>query len=1524
MPGIHIDFTGDNSSIASSINDTLQRMRVFGDTMKQIGQTGIDFSTTEKQLEALKDELSSTENTLSDYQQKMEELSEAMRDAVLAGDTDSVEKIGTEMTELAGRTQEAAEKADILRAAYMELGPEIDHSSESVKHFESVSGNMEKLAELVDELSTDGIDFSNLDTAAEQLREVLRGATNEIVAYRAQLDELHERQREAVLAGDPAQVAQYGEQIGVVTTQLEQLTNDAQRVSDVLGLMKMNLDPSSLTGFASEVNEAQMQIREAQLTLESLAQADSSIDLTTARGQISALTDAINDNKRDVAEYEKTLEELQDAQQKAFQSGDFSQADELSAQIIKVADAVQKLRDENEKYESVLQTVQEGVKKTTDAHVTQEGIMEKLLGGQKQYAAIISQLPGPLRAAVTGLNGMVGAAKAFIATPLGAVLAALILAYKALDTWLHRSAEGQQALAKISGFLSGAMAALTQVAMDVGKALYNAFANPKQAIKELWQTFKNDLLNRMKGAVGVFVGFGKIIDDAFHGRFKEAKEDAKELGNNFQKIFTGRDVEQIKAGAQAIGERLDGIRRIANAESDLNVRRNKLHRQQTAWMTEEAEFDKQIAEQRNKMRIGSSDERQKAAVRMQELINQKYAKQIEMAKEEYEIKKASNALTDSSQEDLDEEQRLLANITRLEAGRETAKGMALRIEDSMSRSMMKTQEQLYKLEEKRESLRKAFGEENESAEEVVAQLKIRAMQDGFKKEQAELDYEHEQRVAQIRKQYQQTLDEIEKIQKEEYQRTHGTLKGFVFNPNDTEAREALKVANEKLGNEERQYEIEQAEFEKRMQEQRLENRWAYLQTYGTYKEKELAITEKFDNLIKKSLEADPEDEYAVASLMKQRSEALYDLQKQYSSTFALIYADADMLSNNLLEQAIEATQEEIKKATQSGDIQKLTELYARLKDQLDVQSDRNRDWGFKGIIEGFKQLSEARNKQQYSQLWSNFESDDIIDFQELAAKNFQEGLEEEQKALQAIKNAVGEVSNAFSELGRMMEEVGGTVGEIGTAMVGLASHADDIYNAFSKTPDKAQAISTAISGTIELAGMVVKSIQANKKAQEEWNRTIEESQHKLAMLRLEALDYKQQNIFGVENPYKKAIDGATQYAAAMEELNKLTSELYKGQVQIGTKKAIDWGNVGKGAGTGVAVGASLGSIIPGLGTAIGAAIGGAIGLISGALSTKVVPVFENLRKQYGELFNPDTYELNDRLIADYDKLDDSTKQIVDNWDEIVAKAREAEQEMRDNFSNLAGNIGSQLSDALVNAFRNGDLYTAIDDFHQKMTDTIEDILEQLVFSATFGAMFDELEDRMAKSFGAGGDQDIVDDLIWMEEEYQKKLEQYNGAMNDVKKSLNNLGYEVFKSEAEGVEQRVAKTKSALGASQDSVDESNARLTTIQAFTYEINENVKKIAMLASLGAGDMLPTPGALSGIEANYGSEIAAIRETLALQLQQSAMFSEALALMQSQFDGLLSSSRAIEGNTARGVEVSGKIKNGLDTAIDRGVKML
>lgn len=695
-------------------------------------------------------------------------------------------------------------------------------------------------------------------------------------------------------------------------------------------------------------------------------------------------------------------------------------------------------------------------------------------------------------------------------------------------------------------------------------------------------------------------------------------------------------------------------------------------------------------------------------------------------------------------------------------------------------------------------------------------------------------------------------------------------------------------------------------------------------SYNNLAQAKEAVTAIYEARIKQA-QAE-EDVVKEQQLQRELAQQLLELQKQYSATFALIYADAQKLTTNQLQKAIEATQEAIKEAAGSGDIQALTDLYARLREQMNVMGDRERGWGFSGMVSGANRLQDADFKRMQAEALSAIDADlfaeEIKRLMEDAVNDDEQGWAAINKGAQEVKDTLGGIGEMLQSFGDDTEGWAKALYDVGGFLTGLSSGLDNIETAFSKTASAGDKISVAVSGTVELLSMVGRSVAENKKAQEAWNKTIDESEHKLRMLKLDALDYKQQNIFGVENPYKKAIDGATQYAAAMGELSKMTAKLNEGQVQTGTKKAVDWKNVGKGATTGLAAGAAVGSFFGPIGTAIGAAIGAGVGALAGALATKTVPVFESLRSQYGELFNPDTYELNERLVADYDKLDEDTKKIVDNWEEIKNKAQEAEEQMRQTFSDLAGDIGTQLSDALVEAFRNGDLYSAIDDFHKKMTDTIEDILEQLVFSATFGAMFDELEDRMMKSFGVGGDGDIVDDLTWLENEYPRLLGQYEDAMNQVKKSMDKLGYDVWSSESD---QRTAQTKSSLGASQDSVDESNARLTTIQGHTFEINENVKKLVAAASTGMSEaILPSfPAMEMPVVVDYTEELLRIREDLGTLAQNDDRFMAAIAELQGTADGILSSSNQVRENTQGTNDLTGRIRSALDMVVDSGVKM-
>ena len=529
--------------------------------------------------------------------------------------------------------------------------------------------------------------------------------------------------------------------------------------------------------------------------------------------------------------------------------------------------------------------------------------------------------------------------------------------------------------------------------------------------------------------------------------------------------------------------------------------------------------------------------------------------------------------------------------------------------------------------------------------------------------------------------------------------------------------------------------------------------------------------------------------------------------EEIAAQYSIIFADADSLSQDQLREAIRLTTEEIKKAAPGT--QEYISLLERLRAQLDTQIS-NRGWGFSKIIDAFRNLPNAVS-----------EYNTALDNNDEGAASEAEG--EVQAYVQAVKDGMSQVSSAFSGLGSSLEKFGGKIGEVGGLLSGLASNTDNITTAFT-SKNKGEIISAGISSAVQYVGMIGDQIAENKRIEEEWNATIRETAHELDMLNLEKLDYKQENLFGVENPYKRAIDGARQYGEAVGLINSKLGELAEGQVQVGTKKVANWKNVGQGAALGAGVGAVAGSVIPAIGTAIGAAIGTVAGALGGLFGgKKKVAVYENLLDKYGSLLDESEgagpFDLNPKIIADYKKLDDATKQIVDNWDEIKKKAEEAEEQMRQNFSDLAGDIGDQLSDALVDAFRNGDLYSAVDDFHGKMTSTIEDIVSQLVFSAVFKDLFNELEKRFNDSFKAGGDQSITDDLIWFDKIYKGNLDKYKEAMDQAKAELEGQGYDAWSSDT-----RTGTSKGIANASQDSVDELNGRATAIQGYTYNIQEN----------------------------------------------------------------------------------------------------
>ncbi|SFL10132.1 hypothetical protein SAMN05216357_112130 [Porphyromonadaceae bacterium KH3CP3RA] len=406
---------------------------------------------------------------------------------------------------------------------------------------------------------------------------------------------------------------------------------------------------------------------------------------------------------------------------------------------------------------------------------------------------------------------------------------------------------------------------------------------------------------------------------------------------------------------------------------------------------------------------------------------------------------------------------------------------------------------------------------------------------------------------------------------------------------------------------------------------------------------------------------------------------------------------------------------------------------------------------------------------------------------------------------------VNRIKEIGSHLKSWLNSLSGIGGDLGDSFAALADNVDGITAAFDKDTTTYDHAGNAISGLVKLYQMAAAQLEENRRKQEEWNAAIEEASHKARMMRIEELEYQKSNVFGVENPYASAIAGANQYRQAMTELNDSLNKLAGGQIQTGTKKVVSGKNVATGVGAGAAVGGAIGSVVPVIGTALGAVIGGVLGGIFGATRKKVVPVFESLAKEFGSILKEgtETFELNPKILENYSKLDDATKKLVDNWEQIREKALEAQEQMRQTFADLAGDIGNSLSSALVNSFRNNDLYSAVDDFEKKLTGTIENIIAQLVFSSYFQGLFDQLQQKMEDSFGEGGDGDIVDDIVWFSKVYKDQIAAYGESMEEVRKEMERQGFDIFRPDEVS---RSAASKAISGVSQDSFDDFSGRLT----------------------------------------------------------------------------------------------------------------
>lgn len=815
MPGLDFSFTADTADFSRKVRAIRAELTEADKVIKEVGKN-FDISTPQASLGALQKVIRETESDISQSIELLNKWGEEAKTAFASGDMSTFNTISKDMEDQAQKISDLKTELSGYQAALTSL------SSAAGEYSDSGTA-----APMFFETKADFDNLKALEEEVANLQSQIAGydpSGSPVVFDDAELDKLKDSLTEAKLKLSEAR----GEAVKAASALGPELGSKAAEASSSLYNLKEAVAKQQQT-----VESLRLKTEDARLALESLKDANAdyeSIDI--ARISYENLSASLESARNELAN-------LQAQQQEASRNWQ-----QVSAEI-----------------------------------QTQDSVMVKMLGGYDNFKSILNQLPDSAKKVVSGITGMTGAAKAFIATPLGAILAAIILALQTLKTWFDSSVEGQMAFAKISGYVSGVLDQLKEIVISVGRAVYKAFSNPKEAVKSLWKTIKENFLNRIKG-IGDMVGhLGGLLKAAFTFDSDKIKSELKALANSFLQIGTG-----VENATEKIGNFLKKTHEAAKVNSELSVEERRIEMDRKGKDTQ----DKQRAGAMMRARTASMDtskseaERKKALDEWKRLNAEQTKADKEFQQRLIDHQKRKMSLTTNSIEDenkLKDLENGLLDIDNQAAQREM---MMTRMENRINRVNDRTEQNTGKairdIEKQEQKMLRDLKRMDEDLQLERTQNKINLMEEGAKKEEEQRQLDFNKEEMSLRRRMEDAIEAEKKRQED------------AFN-----ASEALKLAKNKKYNKKafsddmlsdseiakitQQY---QGLFDdlKARQEKSARDRLKqaessmreYLTQFGSYAEKRKAILEKARIEAEEAL--DPGDRLMILAKAKQEVAAL--------------------------------------------------------------------------------------------------------------------------------------------------------------------------------------------------------------------------------------------------------------------------------------------------------------------------------------------------------------------------------------------------------------------------------------------------------------------------------------------------------------------------------------------------------------------------------------------------------------------------------------------------------------------------
>lgn len=602
--------------------------------------------------------------------------------------------------------------------------------------------------------------------------------------------------------------------------------------------------------------------------------------------------------------------------------------------------------------------------------------------------------------------------------------------------------------------------------------------------------------------------------------------------------------------------------------------------------------------------------------------------------------------------------------------------------------------------------------------------------------------------------------------------------------------------------------------------------------FQDYEVRRTQINADFDKK-RKDLEAMPADtkgrEQAIEELEKKRKESIKSVNneeiskmRESSTLFIDLFGDAADKSDKEIRKIITETEELLSylKNTKTLDI---TPNFGFTTEQLNALKASPEQ--IKAITEQLERLKQAaKSSNPFKQL--------AEDLKNLFSKN---------------KEGKGESTEA------KLKKLGASAAETAEMIGGIASKLSDMFDAAGNT-GMADAMSTlsdamtsvsnigkgfaqgGIVGGItaaagEAIGFVTKAFQASARHAEALKKIQQEiiSQQRAYNLSLleEKLNFEQSaTVFG-NLDYTKATNAVD---VLREAYSKLNTELkgsysqqrkYKNGVIFFGKKLFDYSDVQKAY-----------SGLADIQIKTGHKKTGLFGWGKGKdLYSSILDVYPQLIDSAGN-FNK---KLAESIIGSRE-FNGQGKEALQNMIDLYDKTEEAAKQLKDYLSGIFGDLGNNMTDALVDAFKNGtDAGKAFGDSISKM---LENIGKQMIFQTLFSGIIEDANNKMLdvmKNQSMSADskfKNYVDILDTMTSQILGNQGTFNDLMSRYKGMAADKGINLFGSENE------QQSASANGSSSITYEQSTSLIALITAGNIS-RDQIKDIFSTIMASAGTL-------------------------------------------------------------------------------------